>query len=82
MKFTGLDRSEGETIRNYIIRELPNNQKTKLYEKYRNRIENHTDYDAMSFFCDYRSIKQQSVPDVNSVYLKEIVENNADTKNI
>lgn len=65
---TGLDLSEGDKIRNYILMGLPNDQQTKFYEKYWNRIEIHTDYDVSSFVRDYLSIKQQSTPNMNSVY--------------
>lgn len=65
---TGLDLSEGDKIRNYILMGLPNDQQTKFYEKYWNRIEDYTDYDVSSFVRDYLSIKQQSTPNVNSVY--------------
>ncbi len=65
---TGLNLSEGEKIRNYILMGLPNDQQTKFYEKYWNRIESYTDYDVSSFVRDYLSIKQQSTPNMNSVY--------------
>lgn len=65
---TGLDLSEGDKIRNYILMGLPNEQQAKFYEKYWNRIEDHTDYDVSSFVRDYLSIKQQSTPNMNSVY--------------
>ena len=65
---TGLNLSEGDKIRNYILMGLPNGQQTKFYEKYWNRIESYTDYDVSSFVRDYLSIKQQSTPNMNSVY--------------
>lgn len=65
---TGLNLSEGDKIRNYILMGLPNDQQTKFYEKYWNRIESYTDYDVSSFVRDYLSIKQQSTPNINSVY--------------
>ena len=73
---TGLDLSEGDKIRNYILMGLPNDLQTKFYEKYWNRIENYTDYDVSSFVRDYLSIKQQSTPNMNSVYpaFKKFVE--------
>ena len=49
---TVLDLSEGDKIRNYILMGLPNDQQTKFYEKYWNRIEIHTDYDVSSFVRD------------------------------
>ena len=66
---TGLDLSEGDKIRNYILMGLPNDQQIKYYEKYWNRIETYTDYDVSSFVRDYLSVKQQSTPNVNSIYL-------------
>lgn len=65
---TGLNLSEGDKICNYILMGLPNDQQTKFYEKYWNRIESYTDYDVSSFVRDYLSIKQQSTPNMNSVY--------------
>lgn len=65
---TGLDLSEGDKIRNYILMGLPNDLQTKFYEKYWNRIEEYTEYDVSSFVRDYLSIKQQSTPNMNSVY--------------
>lgn len=65
---TGLNLSEGDKIRNYILMGLPNDQQTKFYEKYWNRIESYTDYGVSSFVRDYLSIKQQSTPNMNSVY--------------
>ena len=65
---TGLNLSEGDKIRNYILMGLPNDQQTKFYEKYWNRIESYTDYDVSSFVRDYLSIKRQSTPNMNSVY--------------
>lgn len=76
---TGLNLSEGDKIRNYILMGLPNDQQTKFYEKYWNRIESYTDYDVSSFVRDYLSIKQQSTPNMNSVYptFKKYVEDGA-----
>lgn len=53
---TGLNLSEGDKIRNYILMGLPNDQQTKFYEKYWNRIESYTDYDVSSFVRDYLTL--------------------------
>lgn len=65
---TGLDLSEGDKIRNYILMGLPNDLQVKFYEKYWNRIEEYTAYDVSAFVRDYLSIKQQSTPNMNRVY--------------
>ena len=74
---TGLDLSEGDKIRNYILMGLPVKVQEQLYEKYWNKIEEQTGYDVSSFIRDYLSIKQQSTPAFRNVYFKfkEYVEN-------
>lgn len=67
---TGLDLSEGDKIRNYILMGLPLKQQEQLYEKYWNRIEELTGYDVSSFIRDYLSVKQQSTPAFRNVYIK------------
>ena len=65
---TGLALSEGDKIRNYILMGLPTKTQNDYYEKFWNRIEVCTDYDASSFIRDYLSVKQQSTPSMNKVY--------------
>ncbi|MDC7248472.1 MAG: DUF4268 domain-containing protein [Sphaerochaetaceae bacterium] len=67
---TGLDLSEGDKIRNYILMGLPSRQQNKLYEKYWNKIEINTSYDVSSFIRDYLSVKQQATPAFRNVYFK------------
>ena len=67
---TGLDLSEGDKIRNYILMGLPSRQQNKLYEKYWNKIEKNTSYDVSSFIRDYLSVKQQATPAFRNVYYK------------
>lgn len=73
---TGLDLSEGDKIRNFILMGLPSKEQESYYEKYWNPIEECTDYDASSFIRDYLSLKQQSIPSQKRVYMnfKEYVE--------
>lgn len=73
---TGLDLSEGDKIRNFILMGLPPKEQEAYYEKYWNRIEECTGYDTSSFIRDYLSLKQQSIPSQKRVYVdfKEYVE--------
>ena len=73
---TGLDLSEGDKIRNYILMGLSSKLQEEYYEKYWNKIEEFTSYDVSSFIRDYLSVKQQSIPSQNKVYLnfKDYVE--------
>ncbi len=65
---TGLDLSEGDKIRNYILMGLPSKQQGEYYDKYWNKIEACTKYDVGSFIRDYLSIKQQAIPQQKKVY--------------
>lgn len=73
---TGLDLSEGDKIRNFILMGLSTNDQNDYYEKYWNKIEICTKYDVSSFIRDYLSIKQQAIPSQKKVYInfKEFVE--------
>lgn len=68
---TGLDLSEGDKIRNYILMGVqPTKLQERFYEKYWHRIEKHTDYEVSAFTRDYLSIKTQATPAMKRVYLK------------
>ena len=59
---TGLDLSEGDKIRNFILMGLPSKEQEDYYEKYWNKIEVCTKYDVSAFIRDYLSVKQQAIP--------------------
>ena len=73
---TGLDLSEGDKIRNFILMGLPSKEQDEYYEKYWNRIEVCTKYEVSAFIRDYLSVKQQVIPQQNKVYInfKDFVE--------
>lgn len=65
---TGLDLSEGDKIRNFILMGLPSKEQDEYYDKYWNRIEECTKYDVSSFVRDYLSIKQLAIPSQKKIY--------------
>ena len=73
---TGLDLSEGDKIRNFILMGLPAKEQDEYYDKYWNRIEECTKYDVSSFVRDYLSVKQLAIPSQKRIYasFKEYVE--------
>lgn len=73
---TGLDLSEGDKIRNFILMGLPSRQQDEYYEKYWNRIEVCTKYGVSAFVRDYLSVKQQAIPQQKKIYaiFKDYVE--------
>ena len=66
---TGLDLSEGDKIRNFILMGLPSKEQDEYYDKYWNRIEECTKYDVSSFVRDYLSIKQLAIPSQKKIYM-------------
>lgn len=73
---TGLDLSEGDKIRNFILMGLPSKEQDEYYDKYWNRIEVCTKYDVSAFIRDYLSVKQQAIPQQSKIYInfKDYVE--------
>lgn len=65
---TGVNLSEGDKIRNFILMGLPTKEQNEYYEKYWNKIEKCTGYDVSSFVRDYLSVKQLSIPAQRAVY--------------
>lgn len=73
---TGLDLSEGDKIRNFILMGLPSKEQEDYYEKFWNRIEVCTKYDVSAFIRDYLSVKQQAIPQQKKIHtiFKDFVE--------
>lgn len=65
---TGLDLSEGDKIRNFILMSLSPREQDEYYEKYWNRIEECTRYDVSAYIRDYLSVKQQAIPSQKKIY--------------
>ncbi len=65
---TGLDLSEGDKIRNFILMGLPSKEQDEYYDKYWNRIEEFTKYDVSSFVRDYLSVKQLAITSQKKIY--------------
>lgn len=66
---TGLDLSEGDKIRNFILMGLHSKEQDEYYDKYWNRIEECTKYDVSSFVRDYLSIKRLEIPSQKKIYI-------------
>ena len=73
---TGLDLSEGDKIRNYVLMGLPKEKQENYYEWYWNKIEKNSNYEVDSFVRDYLSMKKLRIPNIGKVYVafKEYLE--------
>lgn len=65
---TGLDLSEADRVRNFILMGEPSDIQEKFYHNYWYKIEKNTDYNVSSFIRDYLTIKERTIPNKNKVY--------------
>jgi len=74
---TGLDLSEADKIRNYLLMSLAPAEQDDLYTRYWNPIEESTKYDPSPFVRDYLTMKQGKIGRIDKIYFifKEYAEN-------
>jgi uncharacterized protein with ParB-like and HNH nuclease domain len=75
---TGLDLSEADKVRNFILMRLGSDKQNEYYEKFWNNIEKNTKYNVSGFLRDYLTYKERHVPVINKVYFtfKEYLQKN------
>jgi len=75
---TGLDLSEADKVRNFILMKLQSDKQNEYYEKYWNIIEKNTNFNVSSYIRDYLTYKEKKIPNTNKVYFtfKEFIINN------
>ncbi len=66
---TGLDLSEGDKIRNFILMGLSSDEQEEFYEIYWNEIEKNTQYDVSSFTRDWLTAMRRKTPVISRVYI-------------
>ncbi|NLT02432.1 MAG: DUF262 domain-containing protein [Bacteroidales bacterium] len=76
---TGLDLTESDKIRNFILMGLAPVVQEKYYDNYWNKIEKHTQGELDSFVRDYLTILTGSIPTIKGVYpaFKDYTRNNS-----
>ena len=77
---TGLDLSEADKIRNYLLMSLAPTEQDDLYIRFWNPIEEFTKYDPSSFVRDYLTMKQGKIGRIDKIYF--IFKEYAETANI
>ena len=65
---TGLDLSEADKIRNYLLMSLNPTEQDDLYTRYWNPIEESTKYEPTSFVRDYLTMKQGKIGKIDKIY--------------
>ena len=65
---TGLDLSEADKIRNFVLMNLDQEHQESYYEKFWNVIEVNTDYEVSGFIRFYLAVVQGKTPAMRKVY--------------
>ena len=65
---TGLDLSEGDKIRNFILMGLDPEEQERCYEDYWNAIEKNTNFEVSSFARDWLAAVRRKTPAIKKVY--------------
>lgn len=65
---TGLDLSEADKIRNYLLMSLTPEEQDRLYTQFWNPIEEFTKYNPTSFVRDYLTMKQGKIGRIDRIY--------------
>lgn len=65
---TGLDLSEADKIRNFVLMNLDQQHQERYYEKFWNAIEVNTDYEVSDFIRFYLAAVQGKAPAMRKVY--------------
>ncbi|MGY3724362.1 Uncharacterized conserved protein, contains ParB-like and HNH nuclease domains [Granulicatella balaenopterae] len=65
---TGLDLSEGDKIRNYVLMGLSMAQQNDFYYRYWKKIEENTDDQVDLFIRDYLTLVTKQIPNMKDIY--------------
>lgn len=65
---TGLDLSEADKIRNFLLMSMTTEEQERCYEKYWNKIEVYTGYDPTMFVRDFLTVHTKTIPNIENLY--------------
>ena len=76
---TGLDLTDADKVRNFILMNKPSKKQEELYNNYWNKVEKNTNYLVTQFIRDYLTMKENKIPNINKIYVsfKKYIEENA-----
>lgn len=66
---TGLDLSDADKVRNFILMGQPSQIQEELYNNYWNKIEKITLYKVTNFIRDYITMKENKIPNLKKIYV-------------
>ncbi|NFI95401.1 DUF262 domain-containing protein [Clostridium botulinum] len=66
---TGLDLTDADKVRNFILMNKPSKKQEELYNNYWNKVEKNTNYSVTEFIRDYLTMKENKIPNINKIYV-------------
>lgn len=66
---TGLDLTDADKVRNFILMNEPSEKQEELYNNYWNKVEKNTNYKVTQFIRDYLTMKENNIPNINKIYV-------------
>lgn len=67
---TGLDLSEADKIRNYLLMSMSNEKQEVCYDRYWNKIEEYTGYNPTMFIRDYLTVYTKTISNIDNLYFE------------
>lgn len=78
---TGLDLSDADKVRNFILMGQSSKKQEELYNKYWHKVEKNTLFKVTEFIRDYMTMKENKIANISKTYInfkRYIIENNID----
>ncbi len=67
---TGLDLSEADKIRNYLLMMMTGDEQERCYGEYWNKIEEYTNYKPSMFIRDYLTVYTKNISNIDNLYFE------------
>lgn len=65
---TGLDLTDADKVRNFILMNQSSKKQEELYNNYWNKVEKNTNYSVTQFIRDYLTMKENKITNINKIY--------------
>ena len=66
---TGLDLTDADKVRNFILMGQTSKRQEELYSKYWNKVEENTEYNVTEFIRDYMTMKENKISNISRTYI-------------
>ncbi|GAA0783124.1 DUF262 domain-containing protein [Hathewaya limosa] len=66
---TGLDLTDADKVRNFILMNQTSKKQEELYNNYWNKVEKNTNYQVTQFIRYYLTMKENKIPNINKIYI-------------